>query len=115
VDQLATRIRDYRNTLDAVHTDLISQLKAAKVALQQARQSGDQDSITSAQATIDDLNLLVQGNRDSLSLVHGDVKDLRELSQQLIADVKAGNFQAIQRDRAAITEQRDRVLTDLQA
>ena len=30
VDQLETRVRDYRQTLDSVHADLVTQLKSAK-------------------------------------------------------------------------------------
>jgi hypothetical protein len=115
VGQLATRVRDYRNTLNAVNTDLIVQLKSARDTLQEARKSGDQDGISGAEKAIDNLNVELKANRDSLSLVQGDVKDLRELSQQLIADVKAGNLDSIQQDRNAVTLQRDKVLADLQA
>jgi len=115
VDQLATRVRDYRQTLDAVHADLITQLKSAKETLKAARQSGDRDAITAAQTAINDLNVQLGANRDSLSTVHDDVQGLRELRQQLTADVKAGNLDAIQQDRTAITEQRDQVLADIQA
>ncbi len=115
VDQLATRVRDYRDTLSAVNSDLLSQLKSAKDVLQEARKSGVQDLITAAQTAVDDLNVQIKANQDSLSQVRGDVKGLRELSQQLIADVKAGNLDALQQDRNAITQQRDKVLADLQA
>jgi hypothetical protein len=115
VDQLETRVRDYRQTLDAVHADLITQLKSAKDTLKVARQSGDQDAITAAQTAINDLNVQLEANRDSLPVVHDDVQGLRELRQQLTADVKAGNLDAIQQDRNAITEQRDQVLADIQA
>ena len=115
VDQLETRVRDYRETLNAAHADLVSQLKSAKDTLREARQSGDQDWITGAQTAIDNLNVQLKANRDSLSAVHGDVQGLRELRQQLTTDVKAGNLDAIQQDRIAITQQREQVLTDLQA
>lgn len=115
VDRLATRVRDYRDTLGVVNGELTAQLKLAKDALQDARKSGDVDSIAAAQTRIDHLNRELKVNRDSLSLVQGDVKDLRELRQQLIADVKAGNLDAMQKDRNALTQQRDKVLADLQA
>lgn len=115
VDQLQTRVRDYRETLKAVYAELIAQLQSAKDTLKDARQTGNQDSITAAQTAIDDLNVQLKANRDSPSVVHGDVKDLRELRQQLTADVKAGNLDAIQQDRDAVTQQRDQVLADIQA
>ena len=115
VDHLATRVRDYRDTLAVVNGELTAQLKLAKDTLQEARQSGDLDSIAAAQTAIDHLNDALKVNRDSLSLVQGDVKDMRELRQQLIADVKAGNLDAIQQDRYALSQQRDKVLADLQA
>ena len=115
LDQLQTRVRDYRETLKAVYAELISQLQSAKDTLKEARQKGNQDSITAAQAASDDLNVQLKANRDSLSVVHGDVKELRELRQQLSADVKAGNLDAIQQDRDAVTQQRDQVLADIQA
>ena len=113
--QLESQVRDYRQTLNAVHADLVSQLKSAQDTLKQARQSGDQDAITAAQKAIDDLNVQLKANHDSLSAVHNDVKGLREMRQQLIADVKAGNLDAIQQDRNAISQQRDVVLADIQA
>lgn len=115
VDQLGTRVHDYRETLDSVHADLISQLKSATETLKEARKSGDHDAITAAQTAIDNLNLQLRTNRESLSVVHDDVKGLREMRQQLSADVKAGNLDAIQQDRDAISQQRDQVLADLQA
>lgn len=115
VDLLGTRIDDYRDTLNAVHTDLITQLKSARETLKAAHQAGDQDAIKTAKSAIDALTVQIQANRDSLSVVHDDVKELRELRQQLSTDVKAGNLNAIQQDRAAITQQRDQLLTDLQA
>ena len=115
VDQLGTQVRDYRDTLDAVHADLITQLKSARETLKTAHQSGDQGAITAARAAIDALTVQITSNRDSLSVVHDDVKQLRELRQQLSTDVKAGNLDVIQQDRDAVTQQRAQVLADLQA
>jgi hypothetical protein len=115
VDKLGTRVDDYRDTLDAVHADLITQLKSARETLKAAHQSGDQDAITTARAAINALTVQITANRDSLSVVHDDVKQLRELRQQLSTDVKAGNLDVIQQDRDAITQQRAQVLADLQA
>jgi len=115
VDKLGTQVRDYRQTLNAVHADLVSQLKTAQDALKDARKSGDKDAIAAAQASIDDLNTQIQANRDSLLTVHDDVKALREMRQQLAADVKAGNTSALQQDRDAITQASAKVLTDIQA
>jgi ABC-type amino acid transport substrate-binding protein len=114
-DQLSTQVRDYRNTLNAANADLTAQLKAARQTLKDARQSGDQEAITAAQASVDGINVQLQANHDSLSKIHGDVKDLRELRQQLTTDVKTGNVDAIAQDRVAIAEQRQHVLADLQA
>ena len=102
-DQLGIRVHDYRETLDAAHADLVSQLKVAQDTMKTARQSGNQDAITAAQKTIDDLN------------VHDAVKGLREFRQHLAADMKAGNMDAIQQDRDAIAQQRDQLLADIQA
>lgn len=114
-EQLGIRVHDYREALNAAHADLVSQLKVAQDSLKTAKQSGDQDAITAAQKSIDDLNLQLKDNRDKLLTVHDAVKDLREMRQQLAADVKAGNVDAIQQDRDAITQQRDVILADLQA
>jgi hypothetical protein len=83
--------------------------------LKQARQSGDQDAITAAQKAIDVLDVQLATNRDRLSVVHDDVNALRELSQLLTSDVKAGNLNSIQQDRDNVAQQRDQVLADLQA
>jgi hypothetical protein len=115
VDQLEIRVRDYREALSGVHADLVSQLKSAQDTLKQARQSGDTDAISAAQQAIDDFHVQFTANHDSLSAVHNDVKGLRDLRQQLIADVKSGNLDAIQQDRNAISQQRDQVFADLQA
>ena len=114
VDQLETQVRDYRQTLESVHSDLITQLKADQLSLQQARQSGNQDAITAAQKAIADVDAQLSVNSNHLSVVHEDVKSLRELSQQLTADVKAGNLDSIQQDRNAVAEERAQVLADLQ-
>lgn len=114
-DNLATQIRDYKSTLSTAHADLITQLKSARETLKAARQSGDQDAISSAQSALDDINVQLKANQDSFSKLHDDVTDLRELRQQLISDVKARNLDALQQDRDAITQQRDQVLADIQA
>ena len=114
-DKLGTMVRDYRETLMAVRADLVSQLKAATETLKQAHKSGDTDAITAAQSAVDGLDAQIKANRESLLTVHDDVKALREMRQQLSADVKAGNIDAIQQDRDLITQQRGQLLADLQA
>jgi chromosome segregation ATPase len=114
-DHLEVQVQDYRQALSGVHADLVSQLKSEREVLKQAHQSGDKDAIAAAQQAIDDLNVQLKANHDSLSAVHTDVKELRELRQQLIADVKSGNLDAIQQDRNAVAQQRDQVLADIQA
>lgn len=114
-DQLGIRVHDYRQTLDAAHADLVSQLKIAQDTLKTAKQSGNQDAITAAQKTIDDLNVQLKDNRDNLLTVHDAVKGLRQFRQHLAADMKAGNMDAIQQDRDAIAQQRDQLLADIQA
>lgn len=114
-DGLGAQIRDYRQTLSAANGDLTTQLKAAKETLKAARQSGDADAIATAQKAVDDLNQQIQTNKDSLLHVHDDVKALRDLRAQLAADMKAGNLDAIQQDRDAITQQSAQILTDIQA
>ncbi len=114
-DNLAPQIRDYKSTLSTAHADLVTQLQSARETLKAARQSRDQDAISSAQTALDNINVQLQANHDSFSQLHHDATDLRELRQHLIADVKARNLDALQQDRDAITQQRAQVLADIQA
>jgi hypothetical protein len=115
VDKLGTQVRNYRDTLNAVRSDLVTQLKAADEALKQAHQNGDHNAITAAQSAIDDLNTQIKANLQSLATIHDDVEALRDLRQQLSADIASGNWNDVQLDRHAIAHQRHQLIADIQA
>jgi hypothetical protein len=115
VDKLGTQVRDYRNTLNAVRSDLVSQLKVADQALKQARQAGNQDAINDAQSAINGIKAQIKANGNRLLVIHNDVQSLREIRQKLSADVKAGYTEAAEQDRRAFAQQQFQLIADLQA
>jgi uncharacterized protein (DUF3084 family) len=114
-DQMGVKVRDYRASMNAAYKDDVAQLKAARAELKEARKTGDKEAIAAAQQAIADVQQLMRDNRAQLQTVHDNVAQVREARQQLAADVKAKNVDAIQQDIAAFNEHRDQVFADLMA